>query len=146
MSSSPSSSAPRPALTEAELEQLRAMVRERAEKMTEADLTALLERQASAEKKVAKLGASLPGLVGQVRVGFSMVRDYVKGDYRKLPWWTIASIAGSLAYFLAPIDLVPDFIPLLGYIDDATVVAAVFASLREDIRRYAADKHIDLPE
>src|SRR4051812_21141241 len=104
------SSPPGQTLTEAELQQLRTLVRERAEKMTEADLAALLSRQASAEKKVAKLKGALPSLVNNVKISFSMVRDYVRGDYRKLPWWSIASVGAALAYFLAPIDLIPDFI------------------------------------
>ncbi|MDR6905852.1 uncharacterized membrane protein YkvA (DUF1232 family) [Agromyces sp. 3263] len=34
-------------------------------------------------------------------------------------WWLI----GLLAYLLMPIDLVPDFIPVIGYLDDAIIVA-----------------------
>jgi uncharacterized membrane protein YkvA (DUF1232 family) len=41
-----------------------------------------------------------------------------------------------LAYLALPIDLVPDFIPVLGYADDAVVVALV---LRSVVRRSGAD-------
>jgi uncharacterized membrane protein YkvA (DUF1232 family) len=41
-----------------------------------------------------------------------------------------------LAYLALPIDLVPDFIPMLGYADDAIVVAIV---LRSVVRRAGAD-------
>lgn len=46
-----------------------------------------------------------------------------------------------LAYLASPIDLVPDFIPVVGYVDDAVIVAAVLRSVirrggREAIRRH----------
>lgn len=41
-----------------------------------------------------------------------------------------------LAYLASPIDLVPDFVPVIGYADDAIVVAAV---LRSVVRRAGAD-------
>jgi uncharacterized membrane protein YkvA (DUF1232 family) len=41
-----------------------------------------------------------------------------------------------LAYLLSPIDLVPDFIPVIGYADDAVIVALV---LRSVIKRAGAD-------
>ena len=40
----------------------------------------------------------------------------------------------ALAYFVAPIDVVPDFIIGLGFIDDASVLAAAFAAVRSSIR------------
>jgi uncharacterized membrane protein YkvA (DUF1232 family) len=124
---------PRP-LTHAEVEALRALLLERAKDMSEEDLRALLGREGRAEKKLSGLAKSLPQLVSHVRIGFSMVKDYWSGAYRKLPWW----------YFIAPTDALPDFIPVLGYIDDAAVLAAVMAGIREDLKKYAAAKGIEL--
>ncbi len=41
-----------------------------------------------------------------------------------------------LAYLASPVDLIPDFIPVIGYVDDAIVVAAV---LRSVVRRAGPD-------
>jgi uncharacterized membrane protein YkvA (DUF1232 family) len=41
-----------------------------------------------------------------------------------------------LAYLASPIDLIPDFVPVLGYADDAIIVAAV---LRSVVRRAGSD-------
>lgn len=38
------------------------------------------------------------------------------------PWGAVVSLLGSLAYGISPIDLLPDFIPLLGLMDDAVLV------------------------
>ncbi|HEX5728428.1 YkvA family protein [Microbacterium sp.] len=51
---------------------------------------------------------------------------------RPTRWWLV----GLLAYLLLPIDLVPDFIPILGFADDAIVVALV---LRIAIRHAGVD-------
>lgn len=51
---------------------------------------------------------------------------------RALPHRVRAGLAILLAYLASPIDLVPDFIPVLGYADDAVVIALV---LRWAVRR-----------
>jgi uncharacterized membrane protein YkvA (DUF1232 family) len=40
----------------------------------------------------------------------------------RVPWYAKAVAAGVVAYTLSPIDLIPDFIPLLGYLDDLIIV------------------------
>ncbi len=52
------------------------------------------------------------------------------GDAR-LPWWCKALVGATVAYMLLPVDLVPDFIPVAGQLDDAILVAlALRAALR----------------
>jgi uncharacterized membrane protein YkvA (DUF1232 family) len=40
----------------------------------------------------------------------------------RVPWYVKALAAGLVAYALSPIDLIPDFIPVLGYLDDLVVI------------------------
>lgn len=40
----------------------------------------------------------------------------------RTPWYARALALGLAAYALSPIDLIPDFIPLLGYLDDAILL------------------------
>lgn len=49
---------------------------------------------------------------------------------KDLPGKTRALILGSLGYFILPVDLVPDFIPLLGIGDDLSLIAAAFLASR----------------
>jgi uncharacterized membrane protein YkvA (DUF1232 family) len=44
------------------------------------------------------------------------------------------TLAGALAYFVMPVDLMPDFLPLLGFTDDAAVIAAALAAVSRSIR------------
>ncbi len=43
---------------------------------------------------------------------------------KRTPWWAKAVGALVVAYALSPIDLIPDFIPVIGYLDDLLLVPA----------------------
>lgn len=81
-------------------------------------------------------------LIGRVELAIACVRDVVCGRYR-LPWKTVAALGAALAYFLAPVDAIPDFIPLTGFIDDAAVLGLVFGAAESDLRRYCAWRGLD---
>jgi uncharacterized membrane protein YkvA (DUF1232 family) len=53
-----------------------------------------------------------------------------------VPWRTTAAIVFALGYFLMSIDLIPDVIPVVGFLDDALVVAEVVYLLSADLRRF----------
>jgi uncharacterized membrane protein YkvA (DUF1232 family) len=74
-------------------------------------------------------------LIGRVQLALACVRDVVRGRYR-LPWKTVAALSAALAYFVSPVDVVPDVIPLSGFIDDAAVLGLVFGAVEVDLRRY----------
>ena len=65
-----------------------------------------------------------------------MLRDYISGKYRDVPVRTIAAIVGALVYLLCPADMIPDFIPGIGYIDDAGVLAACIRMVKYDLDKY----------
>ena len=65
-----------------------------------------------------------------------MLKDYRKGIYTSVPWFTIAAIGGSLLYVISPFDLIPDFIPGLGYLDDITVLTIVVGWIDSDLHKY----------
>lgn len=43
------------------------------------------------------------------------------------PWTAKAAAALTVAYALSPVDLIPDFIPVLGYLDDVLILPALVA-------------------
>ena len=65
-----------------------------------------------------------------------MIKDYRKGIYTAVPWFTIAAIGGALLYVLSPFDLIPEFIPGLGYLDDMTVMTIVVGWIDSDLHKY----------
>ncbi|MGE5503945.1 MAG: YkvA family protein [Actinomycetota bacterium] len=77
---------------------------------------------------------------------------HLAGRDPRVPWYAKALAVATLAYALSPIDLIPDFIPVLGYLDDLIIVPAailltmllvppaVVAELREEASRRLADR------
>ncbi len=51
-----------------------------------------------------------------------VVALYIAGRDPRVPWYVKAAAVAIAAYALSPIDLIPDFIPVLGYLDDLVVV------------------------
>ncbi|MCC6178000.1 MAG: DUF1232 domain-containing protein [Chloroflexi bacterium] len=47
---------------------------------------------------------------------------YLAARDPRVPWYARVLVAGIVAYALSPIDLIPDFIPILGYLDDVILV------------------------
>ena len=80
---------------------------------------------------------SIKNLKEDVPTLISLLRSYLKKEYRQIPYGTIVAIAAGLIYFLAPADLIPDFIPGLGLIDDASVIAFCYLSCKNDIDNYS---------
>jgi uncharacterized membrane protein YkvA (DUF1232 family) len=60
------------------------------------------------------------------------------------PKWAKAVIGGALAYFILPIDAIPDFLPVAGYCDDLGVLAAALATVKlyvtDEARQLAAHR------
>jgi uncharacterized membrane protein YkvA (DUF1232 family) len=65
-----------------------------------------------------------------------LVRSYVIGDYRQIQTSTIISGLAVLLYVLNPIDLVPDFIPVLGFLDDLSLVSWFLGKFQEELERF----------
>ena len=79
---------------------------------------------------------SLAKYKDEIALVFSMLKDYVKGDYKQVPWRTIAVLVGSLAYVVAPLDLIPDVIPIIGWSDDCLALAGALSFAKIDLEEY----------
>jgi len=89
-------------------------------------------------KKVDEIAKSeqLKQLFSTVELLSKMVRRYLSGEYRNYPKRTLLLILFGLIYFLTPIDAIPDFIPVSGFLDDLTVLLWVYKSIQKDIVAY----------
>jgi uncharacterized membrane protein YkvA (DUF1232 family) len=67
-----------------------------------------------------------------------MVKAYISGDYKIIPWSSIVKIIAVLIYFISPIDFIPDFLPVIGLTDDLALVVWLFSSLQEDFANFEA--------
>ncbi len=65
-----------------------------------------------------------------------LVRAYVNRQYRVVPWQTVILAVAALLYFINPFDAIADFLPLVGFFDDAAVLTAVLASINHDLNEF----------
>src|SRR5688500_6175382 len=65
-----------------------------------------------------------------------LLKAYALGDYREIPWKTLLLIVAAVIYFVNPLDLVPDLIPLTGLTDDFAVLLWVYNSVSNEIERF----------
>lgn len=79
---------------------------------------------------------TLKNVVRYISVFVRIMKDYNAGYYPHLPWKSLLSIVGVILYFINPFDIIPDFIPGIGLLDDITLLAYVYRSIENDVEDY----------
>jgi Uncharacterized conserved protein len=79
-------------------------------------------------------GETWPYLLAMIRV----IRDFQRGDYRDIAAAKLLIIIAAIIYFVSPFDVIPDWIPVLGHIDDAFVITLALKSVRGDLDTFMA--------
>ena len=72
-------------------------------------------------KKMSKLKERAMKLKTDIPAVFLALKE------KKTPWYAKIIAAVIVVYALSPIDLIPDFIPILGYLDDVMILPALIA-------------------
>lgn len=102
-----------------------------------ADPEATYEQLDDALNKAQQIDSTaLQNVLDDLFLMISLVRDWMSGSYRKIPKRAIVAILGAIIYFVMPVDAIPDFLPGIGYIDDALVIALVIKSIHMDLMEY----------
>ena len=65
-----------------------------------------------------------------------LLRAYAQGEYREIPWKSLLLIVAAILYFINPIDVIPDLLPLVGLTDDIGVLFLVYKSISGDIDKF----------
>ncbi|AVR44111.1 DUF1232 domain-containing protein [Christiangramia fulva] len=104
-------------------------------RVDEDDVTVALDSQKEIDRKLNNSN-TLKKYAELANVMFGMLKDYRKGIYKEVPWFTIATIAFAFLYILNPFDIMPDFVPGIGYIDDLAVLTFGLRFIQTDIHRY----------
>ncbi len=107
----------------------------RSKRVTQEDVDKIFQKRKEIEDKFSGNGP-LGKFWSDLKLLFELVNDYRKGEYREIPWTSIAAIIGALLYVLSPIDLIPDFVPVIGLLDDAAVVALCLRAIDGDLQAY----------
>ena len=110
-------------------------VEEKVTKIKDEDVELVMENEEAISKKLSN-ASPLRKYAELGKIMFAMLKDVKKGTYPNVPWFTIASIVVALLYVLNPFDLVPDFIPGVGYIDDLAVLSIGMGWIETDLHKY----------
>ena len=102
------------------------------ESITPQDLEKVMKDSAAAEAKGGRLGKQFENF----KLLWSLLKDYYNKTYPHAPWKLIAAIVFAVLYLISPIDVIPDAIPILGFIDDAFVFSLVIAGFQSEIDDY----------
>lgn len=96
----------------------------------------LKELIGSAQQKAKKQKTKLESVWSDLQTLLRLIAAWRKKEYSEIPWKTILYVATAIFYFVNPLDFIPDFIPIGGYIDDITVITFVISSVQKDIDRF----------
>ena len=83
----------------------------------------------------------VPGIgtvMADITLTVGMIRDYSKGAYKQVPVSTIVAGLAVIVYFVSPVDILPDVIPVAGFIDDVAAITFLCKSMHTDLQNYVA--------
>jgi uncharacterized membrane protein YkvA (DUF1232 family) len=89
----------------------------------------------SFSKKIDEASGVLKETLNDVKELYHLFRDAISGRY-KIQTVNLGIIGGGLLYFIIPTDLVPDFIPMMGFLDDITVLTTIVKTLQGELAKY----------
>lgn len=72
----------------------------------------------------------------KIKLFLRMTKSIVTLEYKEFPVESLVKVVAAIIYFVMLADLIPDFIPFLGFSDDALIIAWVYNSVRKDLDAY----------
>ncbi len=75
-----------------------------------------------------------------------LVRAYLNGSYRQIPTKALVLGLATLLYLVMPLDIIPDFLPLIGYSDDLSVIAWFVTTFQRELTRFRSWETRNLEE
>ncbi|WP_416137544.1 YkvA family protein [Halomonas sp. HK25] len=73
-----------------------------------------------------------------LRLFVPMLRDVLRGDYRPVPWHAFLWMLAALVYLVSPLDLIPDFLVVVGLLDDVVIVGWLLTRVDASLAPYRA--------
>lgn len=65
-----------------------------------------------------------------------IIKAYIKKEYTTIPKRSILAILGAIIYFVNPLDLIPDTLPVVGHVDDLSIILVCWNAISKDIDDY----------
>lgn len=84
--------------------------------------------------------SSLEEIKDNMKEAFNYVSDVFSGRYKNYSMTALITLVAGMVYVVSPIDIIPDFIPVVGFTDDITVFLFVLKSVNDELERYRKSK------
>jgi len=110
-------------------------IKEGAEKMTEKDVEKVVEKSEEIKEKFVSRGP-LKRFIEDGKLLIALIKDYRASRYRQVPYGILMAAVFALLYVFNPFDLVPDVLPFIGAVDDATVIGACLLMMERDLNKF----------
>jgi uncharacterized membrane protein YkvA (DUF1232 family) len=114
-------------------------IEEGAAQVTPEDIETVADKSEEIKKQFSARGP-LKRFIEDGKVLTALIRDWRAGKYRQALYGTIAAVAFGLLYVINPFDIIPDVVPFLGALDDATVIGALLMLVERDLKKYRSWK------
>jgi uncharacterized membrane protein YkvA (DUF1232 family) len=95
----------------------------------------VLKRTLSKTKELGRGGVFDLIIVKIVLLG-RLLKSYADGSYRHISTKNLITIIAGLLYFISPIDLIPDFLPMIGFMDDIALLTYIVRGLDEELEKF----------
>lgn len=110
-------------------------VEDKVTKVSDKDIELVMDNEEAISQKLSS-ASPLRKYTELGKILFAMLKDVKRGRYPNVPWFTIATVVVALLYIFNPLDVVPDFIPGVGYIDDLAVLSIGMGWIETDLHDY----------
>ncbi len=109
-------------------------------------VSTLRQRNGRLSDSLGRVPRGMRKVANQTALVLELIDDFREGTYRDVPWHTVAIASAGILYAVNPADLVPNFLPLVGVLDDMAVIAIATRWIHEDLVAYCRFKGYDLNE
>lgn len=97
-------------------------------------------------RKSGKQGSRFSALQEDLRLLQGLCMAWWRGEYRAISSQALLAVVAALLYFVTPLDALPDWLPLVGFIDDLAVLAWVLRTWRDELAAFRAWREAQAPE
>jgi len=86
-------------------------------------------------EKIEKAAPALKRILKDLKDLYALFVDSIKGKYKLHPS-VLSIIGGGLLYFIIPLDLIPDYLPVVGLLDDLALLSMIINSMQKELADY----------
>lgn len=65
-----------------------------------------------------------------------LLKAYATGEYRQIDLGNVLKVVAAFIYFISPLDIIPDIIPMIGFTDDVALLIFIVKSIGDELEKF----------